>query len=179
VQAPGSSLGRVARPWSTRRLVPVPGAVQLQKRRGVYWLPCITTGMQVCAQAPLCAVRGAAADQEAPLAAEGGAAQAAAQGSAAPAAAQELKETPTSSSSDPLLLGQSEPGSRTPRSCHHKLPRGRSTDTTSHVRHLDLGTGAVCEARLRMATTSDSHPQVSRPRQVGDGPLLLDPGGGA
>ena len=73
------------------KLVTGPTAVQLQKSRGVYWLPCTTAGEQDGVQVPLCAVRKEADAKEAPLAVEDGMERGIDQGSAAQAAAQPSK----------------------------------------------------------------------------------------
>ena len=87
------------------KLATGPAAVQLQKNRGVYWLPCTTASEQDGVAVPLCAVRKEAEAKEAPLAVEDGVERGIAQGSAAAAAAQPSRP---GSSDDHLKLDESE-----------------------------------------------------------------------
>ena len=87
------------------KLVTGPAAVQLQKSRGVYWLPCTAANEQDSVAVPLCAVRKEAEAKEAPLAVEDGVERGIAQGSAAQAAAQPSRP---GSSDDHLKLDESE-----------------------------------------------------------------------
>ena len=153
------------------RIVSSPGAVQLQKRRGVYWLPCTTTGKQDGEQVPLCAVRRAAAAQEAPLAAEGSAAQAAAQGSAAPAAAQESGETPASSSTDPVRLDESEEA-RKPNT--KKLPPQATPEEIDrhNVTHLPLRSWR--QHCVRGKAADDNHERLPPTGVPGDAKWAMD-----
>ena len=87
------------------KLVRGPAAVQLLKKRGVYWLPCTTSDKQDGVHAPLGEVRKEADDNEAPLEVADGMEQGIAQGSAAEADTQPLKAR---SSGDYLKLDEND-----------------------------------------------------------------------
>jgi hypothetical protein len=158
-------------------LVTSKAAVQLQKSRGVYWLPCKTASGQAGAAMPLCAVRREAEAKEAPLAAEDGVMRGIAQGSAAPAATQgsaaEAAAQPSrpGSSDDHLKLDESEE-SRKPN-VKRLPPQVAQEEVDRHnVTHLPFR--SWCQHCVRGKATDDHHKRLAHTSVAGEAKWGMD-----
>ncbi len=150
------------------KLVTSKAAVQLQKSRGVYWLPCTTASEQGGAAVPLCAVRREAEAKEAPLAVEDGAVRGIAQGSAAPAAAQPSRP---GSSDDHLKLDESE---ETRKPNVKRLPPQVAQEEVDRHNVTHLPFRSWCQHCVRGKATDDHHKRLAPTSVAGDAKWGMD-----
>jgi hypothetical protein len=159
------------------KLVTSKAAVQLQKSRGVYWLPCTTASEQGGAAVPLCAVRREAEAKEAPLAVEDGVMRGIAQGSAAPAATQgsaaEAAAQPSGpgSSDDHLKLDESE---ETRKPNVKRLPPQVAQEEVDRHNVTHLPFRSWCQHCVRGKATDDHHKRLAPTSVAGEAKWGMD-----
>ena len=159
------------------KLVTSKAAVQLQKSRGVYWLPCTTASEQGGAAVPLCAVRKEAEAKEAPLAVEDGVMRGIAQASAAPAATQgsaaEAAAQPSrpGSSDDHLKLDESE---ETRKPNVKRLPPQVAQEEVDRHNVTHLPFRSWCQHCVRGKATDDHHKRLAPTSVAGDAKWGMD-----